>query len=257
MIKAVFMDCDYTLYSHDRKCFVPSAVEAIRKAKEKGILCIMATGRCERELSIFPTLNDIGLDGYILMNGGLALDKDRNVIFEHFFDPDTQKQLDDLFESNTIPMQLIEKDDIYINYTDEKVRKALGNLAVLDFKIGKCTYNPLYLAVTFISREEEKDFLRKIPNCTVQRWSNFGVDIVPKGTDKASGIMQYIEKLGITKDQCMAIGDSFNDIGMLKKAGIGVAMGNAEPEVKQVATYITTDIDDDGIYNAFVHYNLI
>ena len=55
----------------------------------------------------------------------------------------------------------------------------------------------------------------------------------------------------------MAFGDGGNDIDMLKHAGIGVAMGNAGENIKEIADYITTSVDDDGITNALKHFNVI
>ncbi|MBQ7644837.1 MAG: HAD hydrolase family protein, partial [Spirochaetales bacterium] len=57
--------------------------------------------------------------------------------------------------------------------------------------------------------------------------------------------------------QYMAFGDGGNDRAMLQSAPVGVAMGNAWTETKEVADYITTDVDDNGIRNALVHYGLI
>ena len=61
----------------------------------------------------------------------------------------------------------------------------------------------------------------------------------------------------MTKEEIIAFGDSDNDMDMLEFAEIGVAMGNAEVEVKAVADYVTTDIDEDGIWNACKHFELI
>ena len=55
----------------------------------------------------------------------------------------------------------------------------------------------------------------------------------------------------------MAFGDAFNDIPMFKETGISVAMGNAKPEVKQIADHVTDDIDQDGLYQALRHFQLI
>lgn len=58
-------------------------------------------------------------------------------------------------------------------------------------------------------------------------------------------------------NDCVAFGDGGNDKGMLEVAGIGVAMGNANDDVKAVADYVTTTVDDNGIANAFKHFKLI
>ena len=55
----------------------------------------------------------------------------------------------------------------------------------------------------------------------------------------------------------MAFGDGGNDISIIKSAGIGVAMGNAGPDVKRVSDYVTTTVDENGIYNALKHFSLI
>ena len=62
---------------------------------------------------------------------------------------------------------------------------------------------------------------------------------------------------GLTKEEIIAFGDGENDLEMLAFAGVGVAMGNADEEVKEVADYVTTEIDDDGIWNACKHFKLI
>ena len=55
----------------------------------------------------------------------------------------------------------------------------------------------------------------------------------------------------------MAFGDGGNDISMLRHAGIGIAMGNANDTVKASANYVTDSVDEDGIWNALKHFNLI
>ena len=58
-------------------------------------------------------------------------------------------------------------------------------------------------------------------------------------------------------DECMAFGDGGNDKEMLEFAKIGVAMGNASDDVKSIADYVTTDVDNDGILNALKHFNVL
>ena len=61
----------------------------------------------------------------------------------------------------------------------------------------------------------------------------------------------------LSKEESMAFGDGFNDQDMLKEVNIGVAMGNAVDELKEMASYVTSDIDYDGIYNALIHFNIL
>ena len=83
------------------------------------------------------------------------------------------------------------------------------------------------------------------------------MDIISGNGDKTWGIRQYIELKGISREEIIAFGDGENDIGMLKYAGIGVALGNAGDEVKVGADYVTADIDDDGVWKALKHYHVI
>lgn len=76
------------------------------------------------------------------------------------------------------------------------------------------------------------------------------VEICPVGADKGSGLQMLAEALGINPSEVMAIGDSENDISMLRYAGLPVAMGNGSEEVKALAKYITDDNDHDGVAKA-------
>jgi len=80
---------------------------------------------------------------------------------------------------------------------------------------------------------------------------------MPKDSDKAKGILAVLEYFGWNPENCLAIGDNPNDIEMLNFAGIAIAMGNARPEVKTEADYVTDDIDEDGWANAMRHFELI
>ena len=72
-----------------------------------------------------------------------------------------------------------------------------------------------------------------------------------------AGIIRYLEMTGIQREEIIAFGDAENDLEMIRFAGIGVAMGNAEEAVKAVADFVTADIDDDGIEKALKHFQLI
>ena len=72
-----------------------------------------------------------------------------------------------------------------------------------------------------------------------------------------AGIKRYLELTGIRREEIIAFGDAENDLDMIQYAGIGVAMGNAKEAVKEVADYVTDDIDDDGIEKALKHLGLI
>ena len=85
---------------------------------------------------------------------------------------------------------------------------------------------------------------------TVLQCGPADVEIIPVDTHKGTGLAELAQILGITSDEVMAIGDSENDIEMLRYAGLPVAMGNGSDEVKALAKYITDDNDHDGVAKA-------
>jgi Cof subfamily protein (haloacid dehalogenase superfamily) len=81
----------------------------------------------------------------------------------------------------------------------------------------------------------------------VYRSEEFFIEIMPKNVDKAASLDKMLETVGLTREDAICCGDGFNDISMIKYAGVGVAMGNAKPVVKEAADYITGTNDEDGL----------
>ena len=75
----------------------------------------------------------------------------------------------------------------------------------------------------------------------------FFLEFMNKEVDKSKSIERLSNMLGITMDEVIAIGDSYNDMSMIKAAGLGVAMKNAVEAVKNIANYITADNENDGV----------
>lgn len=82
-------------------------------------------------------------------------------------------------------------------------------------------------------------------------------DVTIRGFDKGDAIIAVAKHLGVPIENTYAFGDGLNDICMIEKCGHGIAMGNGQPALKAKAEYVTTCIDDHGIYNGLLHYGLI
>ena len=91
---------------------------------------------------------------------------------------------------------------------------------------------------------------------SVYRSEPYYVEAMPLGVDKATSIAHMLPLVGLTGEKCVACGDSFNDITMIKYAGVGVAMGNAKPEVKEAADVVTLSNDEDGLVPIIEKYFL-
>ena len=110
----------------------------------------------------------------------------------------------------------------------------------------------------FLRPEAEEEFMKMVmPNSTASRWTPLFADVNPGGISKQIGIELFCEHFGINVSETMAFGDGGNDITMLKFTQIGIAMGNANDNVKEIADFVTEDVDNDGIEKALLHFGII
>ena len=256
MIKAAFFDIDGTLFSHTIHAIPESTKRTVKLLREKGIKVFIATGRSLKETKRVP-LGDMKFDGYVTLNGQICLDAEENILFEVPIKGEDGAYLLDAFVNKKFPLAIVEKERIYINYIDDSVIRAQKSVNIPLLPIKEYEGAPIYQFIGYMNWEETGKIAPKIPNCKITRWYDEGIDIISKDGGKANGIQKVLEFYGMTKEEIIAFGDSDNDMDMLEFAGIGVAMGNAEESVKAVADYITTDIDEDGIWNACKHLELI
>lgn len=84
----------------------------------------------------------------------------------------------------------------------------------------------------------------------------FNIECNPKGINKASGLREVCKLYGINMSEVVAIGDSLNDVAMIREAGLGVAMGNAQEEVKKIADIVTATNDEDGVARVIQNFVL-
>ena len=257
MIKAVFFDVDGTLVSHKSKSVPESAKEALDKLREKGIKVLLCTGRNVPELKNLPT-QELTFDGYVILNGQIGLDENQNMIFSNPFKKEDVERLTEIFDKKEYPFMLVNTEGHYINFINEQVEIALGNISTPAPRIYQYEGENIYQATVFLSPEEDEIFAKKLTKgCKLVRWGAHGSDIIVAEGGKANGMKFFGERFGILPEEMMAFGDAQNDIDMIQYAGIGVAMGNGEECVKQVADYVTTSVDDDGVENALKEYGIL
>ena len=256
MIRAAFFDVDGTLFSHKTKQIPPSTHAALKALKEAGILCIISTGRMIQEMDRLP-MGDVAFDAYITMNGQLTRDENRKYLDSMPLEGEAKAYALELFRKKETPVILVEEDRLYLNFENQRVRDVQNAISSKLPPIGTYEGAPLYQACVYVTREEEGLLDPVADLCEISRWHPGGVDMIAKGGGKHTAILRYLEKNGILPEEIIAFGDGENDMGMLQLAGIGVAMGNAEEVVKQIADYVTADIDDEGIEKALKHFGLI
>lgn len=256
MIKAAFFDIDGTLLSYKTKRVCDSAKAAIARLQEKGILCIVATGRHMIQMSKLPVA-DIPFDAFVMLNGQLVLDKQQNVLFDVPIEGKAKAFLVEKFNDHTYPAIIIEEKDMYLNYVTDHVEKVHEIIAIAKPELSDYKGGNIYQVCAYLRPEDEHlvDEIRE--DVVMTGWHYGGKDIIAAGGGKMTGIKRYLEHTGIAREEIIAFGDAENDLEMIRYAGIGVAMGNGSEEVKAAADFVTADIDDNGIEKALKHYNLI
>ncbi|MDY3677586.1 MAG: HAD hydrolase family protein, partial [Catenibacterium mitsuokai] len=105
--------------------------------------------------------------------------------------------------------------------------------------------------------ERLKEIKELMPHCKETQWNPQAVDIIPATGGKQNGIHEVLKYYSIDQSETMSFGDGKNDIDMFDYTEISVAMGNAGDDVKKAADYVTDDIDEDGLYNALKHFEII
>ena len=256
MIKAAFFDVDGTLLSHEAGCVPKSAIDAIGRLREQGVLCALATGRAAQELEELPPLG-VDFDAKLLLGGQICVSGDGTPIFDVPLSDALTAGLVAAFERRDIPLQLVEYDRCYINYVSERARQVFADILSPPPATGTYSGAPIYMGVAMANHEEESELVISLPSCHVTRWHDGAVDIVGTGFDKGVAIARYCELMGIAQEETIAFGDSENDREMLAWCGIGVAMGNADDDTKAAADYVAPHIDDDGVARALADLGII
>ena len=125
-----------------------------------------------------------------------------------------------------------------------KIKPVSHFLSSVTFPVTKCMIvgDPSRLVVL-----EKEMFDQLKGRMEVYRSESYFLELVPKGIDKAASLKILLSDIGLSTDEMIACGDGFNDIPMIKLAGMGVAMANAQPEVREHADFITLSNDEDGI----------
>ena len=257
MIKAIFFDIDGTLVSFETHEVIPSAREALKKLKEKGIRLYIATGRAKDGLKV---LEGIDFDGYITLNGQYCFAEDGTVIYENTIARNDLEILVDELEKNPFPAGFVMRDTKVFNYRDERV-DAIHEITHNDNHpagdVSKVLDEKIYQVMCFIDEAKEKELLSRMHNCTAARWHPLFCDISPLGGTKVKGIDNFLKYHGIDLSETMAFGDGGNDLQMLEHTAVSVAMGNAPENVKEVSTYVTDSCDEDGLVKALAHFGLL
>ncbi|CAA7392445.1 Cof-type HAD-IIB family hydrolase [Chryseobacterium fistulae] len=257
-IKAVFFDIDGTLVSFKTGKIPSSTIRALSELKKRNIKIIVATGRSVDAIQHITSLN---FDGFITFNGGCCVSKKGDILFREAINKNDITSLVQYADEHPLNYSLMYFDKVMLNDTTPEV---IGMYAHLNLPVppivrkNDIDIDNVLQTNIFLGPEEENEFMRNImPNCIASRWTPLFADVNPKGITKKLGVDYFCQYFGIDISETMSFGDGGNDISMIKHTKIGVAMGKANDNVKEIADYITDDVDEDGIENALIHFKVI
>ena len=259
-IKALFFDIDGTLVSFKSHRIPQSTVDALEQAKKNGVEVYISTGRPKQIINNLGQIEHL-IDGYITANGARCFVED-TLVSQHAILPSDVKKIIEAADRDNYPAIVVSESRFAIHhYTDEVYEifcKGLGvDSSVFVTDLNRLGDEAILQVTPFCTVEQEALLMPTLENCTSGRWHPAFTDITARGADKGKGLQAMADYLGLNIEETMAFGDGGNDISIIKKAGVGVAMGNAGDELKQVADYITTHVDEDGVKNALIKYGVI
>lgn len=257
----ISFDLDMTLLDHNTGKITPSALEAIESLRKKHKI-VLATGRDMDNYYSRPYRDIIKPDAVIHMNGAKITVGD-NLIFEHCFNRELLEELLCYCDREGYGIGMTLGDEDYyihpevIEASDIKAWGSCGRRFKDPWRMLKMNIRTL----AFIGNEAQVRRLKaRFPGLKMPLFAGRrGADVMECGISKAEGLTRLAAYFGEKEDlsDSIAFGDSLNDLEIIIKAGIGIAMGNAVEELKEAADYVTSSIAEDGIYRACLHFNLL
>lgn len=277
MIKVIVSDMDGTLLGDDHK-IAPQTLDAVRRACDAGLRFMIATGR--DFLGVIEEF--VGMDitcDYIAASGAEVRNPAQQIVSQKKMDLDLCRKIYEMVHPYPLsviffsdeyeyqigdPVELEEKSIIHMRpffsgMTDEEIRESTlfrnakkDTRTVHDFQALCDLQVPIYKIMLFSENTEilqqiQKD-LEADRRLAVAFSFSFNLEITDIRAQKGPVLKEYIETLGYTMDEVMVFGDSMNDYSMLSMDfGATVAMGNAEPEIKATAKYITKSNEEFGV----------
>ncbi|WP_448655533.1 Cof-type HAD-IIB family hydrolase [Microbacterium lacticum] len=280
--RTVFIDVNGTILEHG-SVIAPSTVTAIRTARANGHLVYLCTGRSAGDLH--PSVRAIGFDGAIT-NGGAFATRGDELVVSHLMPRVDVDRMVGYFDAHGIHYFLQTHEGVYASEGvaafadeffrerrerhDEDLRKlgldadadplpAIGYRPIdeLDFDaVVKSTFISMRSDTLAHAEAELGERFHVIPGSIPLPGGSNG-EVAVRGVDKGSAIVEVLAILGRGVEGTVGIGDSWNDVEMFRVVETAVAMGGADPALKEMADHVTTDVLDDGVWNAFVALGLV
>ena len=265
-IKVIALDVDGTLMS-SRNELLPSTVAALQDAADHGIHIVLSTGRmlseCRELLAQLPMIRyavtctgaqTVDLQDESTIGRKSLTADDLRLLCSHLWDLDVLLQVfddhDGLMHNDAVCLANAER--YCAPGLAQAIRRYHAPEADLQAYVAAYEGPTNKLHMYFATAKDKQTAVERTKGLPYDfaDTCDRDLEIMPLGVDKGLGLRQLAEHLGLDRSEVMAIGDGGNDEGMLRYAGLAVAMGNANDYVKSLAHRITDDNDHDGVANA-------
>jgi Cof subfamily protein (haloacid dehalogenase superfamily) len=266
-IRILALDLDDTLLRSDLSISYRTR-NVIKRAEAQGVVVVLASGRVPAAMEQFSRL--LGMHkrpGYLICNNGTIIQESHTgkLIYESRIDTDAAITAYDLAVAEGFPVQIYEDDIIYVSKSNEFAKydqklTGLRQVVVENFRamVAEGCYKLLIPGDPMLLAPLEsliRTYLGQ--DITLFTSKPYFLEILPAQTNKGTALAKIAELLGIDKESVLAIGDSMNDEGMIRWAGVGVAMMNGDARIKDIASLVTEKSnDDDGVAAVIEKYVL-
>lgn len=276
----IAIDLDGTLLN-DEKEIDKRSLQAIRAFEKNGGKVVICSGRTP--LATRWIAETVALESPIIsLNGAILHDENGTLITQKTFPPSALKQFVSFCSDEQICVHLYEGNHLIVpeenrwnqKWVDQNILPLIQTGAVMERRkayLQECEVrvtpnlekwlenHPSISKMAIFS--EQRDFRAieekintLLPHVEAASSSNYAnLEISPPGATKGAALEEIALRLGVPIAQTAAIGDNFNDISMFRRAGIGIAMGNAPDIVKAAAHEVTAGNNDNGISEA-IHF---
>ncbi len=253
--KLLVMDLDDTILDNNNN--VPeNTIEVINNLKNKGMQIIIATGRML--CSAIPIIKRMGLSGpMITYNGAYIKDTYHNTVLYHkTMEMDHARKILNEAEQNNLHLNLYIDDKLFVaeeNNLSKYYEKTSGikaqDVGSLAEFISK---PPTKLLIISENIELQKEYLAYFQEkyqhlLEVTMSKSLFIEFMAPGVSKANALKIVASNLGIDLSEVVAIGDGWNDLEMIKEAGLGIAMGNSPQGVREEADLVAPPNDREGV----------
>lgn len=255
--KILFFDFDNTLVDNKTHQIPESAIKALNQVVENGYKIAIASGRSYPLLKLTGACDLLPWSGYCLNNGQVVMNGKEEFIHHHTLPH--EKILETIEIANNLGFNLFFSslgNDFLLKEPNEYVYEAHHFFNEPIPKIDVYTNQPIDKILVYAPKGYDYAPFKAIEGLSTFISVSTYADLATTGISKHSAILELCSALDLPTEYA-AFGDSQNDMEMLKGAQISVAMGNADPKLKEIAQYVTDDVDKDGIYNILVKLGYI